>query len=229
MQPIPDLPTLPTLPQLWRRLRAMFARAVDELGPPGSIAALPTLPRPLKRQIAGWLALMETILRKLLLAEAVQLSPSPKEEGAGGGVRRDAGINSRASCCAHFAQAPPDRFRPDAWPTRFSLAPPREPYLDHPLSVPGAGATRCDGAARERRDPVLRLAMRFESLRRVLDDPAPHALRLARLLQRRAPRDPSAAGRIAIALAFPYFVDCLDPRLIIEAMAIVIGLRLDSS
>jgi hypothetical protein len=60
--------------------------------------------------------------------------------------------------------------------------------------------------------------MRFEALRRVLADPAPHALRLARLIIRLSRRAADIAQRFAIAPALPYFVDACDPRLVIEVM-----------
>jgi hypothetical protein len=227
MQPIVEPPTLP---QLWRRLRAMFGRAVDELGPPSSIAAMPILPRALGRELAGWLALMETILRKLLLAEAVQLSPSahlPAEASAKAQVKRNA---ARAGLKPPPPSEPPDPFRPHTWRTRFSLAPPRQPYWSDAPPVPRAASARrrdpfLDGRLVKRRDLSLRLAMRFETLRRVIEDPAPHARRMAALLRRRALADPGAAERLAVAPVQPDFVDRLDHRLIVDAIALVFGLR----
>jgi hypothetical protein len=210
----------------------MFARAVDSLGPPASIAALPLLSRGLRRELAGWIALMESIVRKLLLAEAAQL-PSPRGEGAGGGVKRDAGISSRVPCSANFEQAPlhpasplagrgRDAFAmsidpslPHTWPAQFSLAPPRD--ADDPSERRLAAHDR-DHPRRPRRTVALRLAMRFEALRRVLDDPAPHALRLARLIARLSQRAADIARRFAIAPALPDFVAPCDPRLVIEVM-----------
>jgi hypothetical protein len=228
MQAIADLPALPTLAQLWLRLRAMFARAVDELGPPSSIAAMPILPRGLRRELIGWIALMETILRKLLLAEAVQLSLSarlPAEASAKAEVHRNA---ARADLKPAPSE-PPDPSRPHTWSTRFLLGPPREPdACDHATPAPRAGSSCARDpmlAGRRRCDFSLRLAMRFETLRRVLDDPAPHARRMAALLRRRARSDPGIVERLAIAVAGPYFVDRLDPRLIVEAIAVALGLR----
>jgi hypothetical protein len=58
---------------LWRRARAMFARALAAIGDIAIIAALKTLAPDVRRQIVAWLAPLEHIVRKLLLAEAAAL------------------------------------------------------------------------------------------------------------------------------------------------------------
>jgi hypothetical protein len=67
MHPAPDLTPL------WTRTRAMFARALAATGGPVTIAAITGLTRSLQREVAAWIARLETIVRKLLLAEAALL------------------------------------------------------------------------------------------------------------------------------------------------------------
>ncbi|MEZ5957864.1 MAG: hypothetical protein R3C27_11715 [Hyphomonadaceae bacterium] len=69
----------------------------------------------------------------------------------------------------------------------------------------------------------MRLAIRIEALRRVLDNPYRHALRLARLFRRLSRRFPEAANRYAIATAHPHASDPGDPRLIIDALGLAIA------
>lgn len=72
MQAIAEPTSLTTLP-LWERTRAMFARAVAAIGAPAAIAAIALITRALRRDIVGWLCPLESIARKLLLAEAAEL------------------------------------------------------------------------------------------------------------------------------------------------------------
>jgi hypothetical protein len=118
------------------------------------------------------------------------------------------------------------------------VAPPRELYWsDYTPPVPRAASARrrdpfLDGRVIKRCDLSLRLAIRFETLRRVLEDPAPHARRMARLMRRRAFRDPGAADRLAVAPAHSDFIDRVDHRLIVDAIAITFRPRpacIDSS
>ncbi|WP_395645386.1 hypothetical protein [Terricaulis sp.] len=124
-----------------------------------------------------------------------------------------------------------DLARPETWPARFALAPPRDPR-----AVPDANAPRiralwdttptttqtqpsAQRAPRAESD-AFRLARRLEALRRVLDDPQPHAVRLAHLLMRLRRRYPEAALRFAMAPARTSAFDCDDRGLGVEAIAI---------
>jgi hypothetical protein len=60
-----------TLSALWTRTRAMFERARAAIGEPAAIAMRTALTRETTRDIAGWLARLESIVRKLLLALAL--------------------------------------------------------------------------------------------------------------------------------------------------------------
>jgi hypothetical protein len=104
---------------LWTRARALFARACAAFGGPAAVAALARLNAALRRRIMGWLAPLECIARKLLLAEAARLPAEnlrartpPRTQGEPAGAR-----------------AAPDLSRPETWPARFRLAPPRDPHL----------------------------------------------------------------------------------------------------
>jgi hypothetical protein len=58
---------------LWSRARAMFTRAVAALGAPAAIAAIALLSKRLRREIVAWLYPLESIVRRLLIAEAAEL------------------------------------------------------------------------------------------------------------------------------------------------------------
>ncbi len=59
-----------TLASFWTRARAMLARVSDEIGAVETLAALTSLGRARHYLMAGCIALIETIVRKLLFAEA---------------------------------------------------------------------------------------------------------------------------------------------------------------
>jgi hypothetical protein len=65
--------------------------------------------------------------------------------------------------------------------------------------------------------------MRFEAVRRVLANPAPHVRRLALLMPRLCRRDRDAPMRYAAETAHPHRSDDIDPRLIIEAMGLALS------
>jgi hypothetical protein len=60
-------------------------------------------------------------------------------------------------------------------------------------------------------------------VRRVLENPLPHARRLARLIVRLRRRYPEIAMRFAMAPARAVSLDQADPRLVIDAMGAAIG------
>src|SRR5688572_32259939 len=67
---------------LWERARAMCERSVAAIGQPAAIAAVAALLSELRGRIVGWLLLIETIVRKLLLAEAAACRGSRKMDRA---------------------------------------------------------------------------------------------------------------------------------------------------
>lgn len=224
------------LAPLWLRARAMFARARAAIGEPATIAARTALARDTRRDIAGWLARLESIVRKLLLAIAAGLVEEQ---------RRNAGPKLEIVRLAQPPMALPqnhridarprpiDRTQPETWPARFALAPPRDPRVVPDSRAPRiralwgptppAPAAPPPRAPRRATQPALRFALRLEALRRVLADPIPHAQRLARIFQRLSRRYPGAAPRFAIAPTRPCLADPVDPRLIVEAIAAAIS------
>jgi hypothetical protein len=233
-----------TTDPLWTRVRAMFARAVAVIGQPAAIAALTLLSERLRREIVSWLAPLEHIVRKLLLAEAAALKREhamawrqrPPVRTASLQARNGAGFKER--CEPEGSRSNPhasrhlDPAHPETWSATFSLAPPRDP-----LAVPNARAPRIralwgetpseasptSNATPRTRDggeenTALRLARRFEALRRVLENPQPHAQRLARLLARAVRRFPEIARRYWSAPARTGDYDKEDPRLSVDAM-----------
>ncbi|MGQ0534209.1 MAG: hypothetical protein ACT4OF_16190 [Caulobacteraceae bacterium] len=231
---------------LWERTRASFARAVAAIGAPAAIAAIALLTRTLRRDIVGWVALLENIVRKLLLAEAAALKrtePPPRWATSqvthiplrGMAQHWSPYLHPRTipavatKCAPEAPRSSIDLSRPETWSARFALALPRDPR-----AVPEARAprilnpwgpppppppVRAPRSAPKPEDAPLRLAHRLEALRRVLADPLPYARRLARLLPRLIRRYTQAAERFAIATARVHALDRVDPRLFIEAMA----------
>lgn len=209
----------PDLAAFWRRLRAMFARAADIIGRPEALALFDALPRKRRHDIACWLARLECIARKLLFAEAATLT-LPAE------AARTAAHAAKSRTRAH---KPFDPARPNTWPARFKLAPPRDPHTVPESRAPriralwGATPPALVPAKRAETQATaapLRLAIRAEALRRVLENPHPHAERLARLFHRLKRRFPEAASRYAVATARPHAPDPGDPRLIVDALTI---------
>ena len=215
MSPQPDLTSL------WQRLCSMFARAADIIGKPETLARVEALTHKRRHEIACWLARIECIARKLLFAEAATLTVEPDKPQA----------TTRAAMPRSRARKAIDPTQPHTWPARFRLAPPRDP-----CAVPESRAPRIRALwgstpptpAPTNRAPAqatpapLHLAIRAEALRRVLENPHPHARRLARLFHRLKRRFPEATSRYAIAAARPHAADPGDPRLIVDALVIAI-------
>jgi hypothetical protein len=118
-----------------------------------------------------------------------------------------------------------DLANPDSWPARFSLALPHDPHRVPEAQAPRIralwGPDPAPPPAPPPRTPravnpetsALRLALRFEAIRRVLADPLPHARRLAERLRHELRRFPELITRYAIAPARTNFRDDADPRL----------------
>lgn len=136
---------------LWTRARAMFARAVAAIGNPAVIAVITQLSKALRRDILAWLAPLECIVRRLLIAEAAQLHRADARAGPRAGPRAEiiqlrslglahhgaphsgtAGLQTRT--CAVVAEkcgpeGPRSKGDPESWPARFSYALPRDTRL----------------------------------------------------------------------------------------------------
>jgi hypothetical protein len=224
---------------LWKRARSMCARAVAAVGEPASLATRNGLSRQAKHDIAVWLARLESIVRKLLLALATALLSEARDLGNAGahGLRPRTG----PSLQAHAPQARPEAARstldlsaPETWSARFALATPRDPRAipeSHAPRIrslwneapPPAASPQTEPRARHVTEPALRFAFRLEALKRVLADPIPYARRLACIFTRLLRRYPEAAHRYAIAPARPHAFDEGDPRLIVDVLSLAMA------
>lgn len=220
----------------------MLDRARDAVGGAHTVAAFAALESARQRLILGWLALIETITRKLLFAEAASLVCAERAAAARGPrielvpLKRNAirlidspSPDEGAACSPGPINAViRDHAAPESWRVSFALKPPLNRCKNAPRirALWGAAPARQTPPSRTECSETpapLRLAMRFEALRRVLADPAPHIRRLARLLPRLCRHNAYAATRYASEAARPYHSDERDPRLIIDAMALALA------
>ena len=237
---------------LWTRVRSMFVRMSDIVGAIPALALLSVLRPSRRREIASAIALVETIVRKLILIEAAEIQRNQPDQAARPprlepvalfAAGWSAGLRP-ASCAqapanAEYARegtrsSPPtfDPTQPHTWRVRFKLGAPRDPLACRESRAPriralwGPSPPPAEPAptAERRITPApLRLAQRFEALRRAIADPLPLARKLARLLPRLCRRYPAAAERYVIATARPHRTDEGDPRLIIDAMVLALS------
>jgi hypothetical protein len=123
-----------------------------------------------------------------------------------------------------------DLSRPERWRAPFSFAMPQDPRRSANGRGPRALALWGPDPAPEPEPPPraphllraedapFRLARRLEALRRVLENPAPYARKLAQLLARAVERRRHAAQRYVIAPARTDDYDPRDHRLRLDAM-----------
>lgn len=196
-----DATTPSSTTALWARLRAIFARA---------FAAAPVLVAcaTLRVAILNRLRMLESLARKLLLAEASALhlfdraAPSVVKR-----TRRAARAISRG--------------KPETHLTTFSLRLPREPRAScRRQSRP----TRNFWDAPAQAHPsAINIARRIEALRDVLNDPAPYARRLARTLIKVHVRRPRVVMRCALAAPRRHVADPEDPRMSFDVVSIALA------
>lgn len=236
-----------TIADLWQRLRSMMTRASFLVGALPALAALALLTRRRHREIASCITCLEAIARKLIFVAAAELhraerdgakasrtpqlkivTPSPTSWSAG--LRPASPAEAKPRCAQGGAHAF-DPTQPETWRVRFKLAPPRDEAAVPESRAPRIralwGATpappqRAPSQPRDIAPAPMRLAQRFEALRRVIADPTPYARRLARILPRLCRRFSGAAERYAVAIGRPYTGDEGDPRLIVEAIALAL-------
>lgn len=233
----------PNTEPLWARVRASFARAMAALGAPAAIAALGFLDKALKREIVRWLYPLEAMVRRLLLAEAAALRRAElarRERGPRivhvplrslslanhtwtAGLQTASGVAKR--CASEDARSKTD---PQSWRASFALAIPRNPHIvsDHHapriinLWAPDPIAREPVHTPSANREPAaFRFARRFEALRRVLENPAPYAAKLARLLVREARRYCEVARRYVLRGSRVDAYDRADDRLSLDVLA----------
>jgi len=238
-----------TIANLWQRLRSMMARASVVIGALPALAVLAALTRSRQREIASSIALLEAIVRKLIFVVAAEMRSAetagskhsrlprleivtPLSPGWSAGFQPALSVEVLTKAEGARSNLPPfDPNQPETWRVRFKLAPPRDP-----MALPESRAPRIRALWGETLAPPplapsqprrlmpspLRLALRFEALRRAIDDPQSYARRLARVMPRLCRRYERAAERYAIASARPYCRDEGDPRLILDAMALAL-------
>src|SRR5690606_19281081 len=210
-----------TIANLWQRLRSMMTRASVLVGALPALAALASLTRDRRREIACCITRLEAIARKLIFVAAAELHRAERDGAKASrmprleivappaswsaGLRPASAAEAKSQCAPGGARSNLPAFdptQPETSPVRFSPAPPRDE-----AAVPESRAPRIRAlwgptpalpppASSQPRDIApapRRLALRFEALRRVIADPAPYARRLARLLPRLCRRFPSAA------------------------------------
>jgi hypothetical protein len=167
--------------ELWAVLRHFFGCAQRDIGDPTDIARIALIGPEARKLILDWLAPLEALLRRLLFLNAVAIelpnaphpnpaklkAPKPNATPARPKVARDA--ENPASWPAHFRLAPPSAHRPA--PSSPQNAPPKNPRRGAHF---GAGLYT-----------GWPLALRFEALRRAMENPDALTLRLARLLRAR--------------------------------------------
>lgn len=240
-----------TIADLWQRLRSMMTRASFIVGALPALAALASLTRRRHREIASCITCLEAIARKLIFVAAAALhraerdgakasrmpqlkivTPSPTSWSAG--LRPALSAEAKPRCAPGGARSNLQAFdpaQPETWRVRFKLAPPRDeaavpesraPRIRALWGATPASPQRAPSQPRDVTPAPVRLAQRFEALRRVIADPTPYARRLARILPRLCRRFSSAAERYAVAIGRPYAGDEGDPRLIVEAIALAL-------
>src|SRR5688572_9183431 len=203
---------LPNSPELWPIAQLMLTQMMRELGAPGIVAAAEQLTHQLRRAILMWLAPMECFVRKLLLIEAAK-HPRPADPLP----PRDVAYTLKQSLAQRTRKTRivvTDPNRPATWRVSFRVPLPPCPTRRKDRSAQGPRivlfgelvttaqlerehAERL-GKLEARREKIRanalkRLAMRYEALRRVIDDPTRAIARLALRLT----RNPRAALRLA--------------------------------
>ncbi len=230
----------PSSTPIWDRLRATFDRVIAAVGAPAAIALLSLSTRHARYNIVRQLLTLESLVRRLLLAEAAALAPPEAERGP-----RLITIPIRAPGLVtplnHAPRHPPcrtlrpiDPERPETWNAQFALSLPRDLGTPSDRSAPriralwgnsAPPAPLPPSAPRTRRPASFLLARRFEAIRRVLNDPAPHARRLALAQRRATARSPSVARRYALASPRRPSYDPYDERLGIDILSLALIAR----
>lgn len=230
----------PSPSPIWDRLRATFERVIAAVGAPAAIALLSLSTRRARYNIVRQLLTLECLVRRLLLAEAAALAPPEAERGprlitipirAPGLVTP---LNHAPRRTSRSSPRPIDPARPETWSAQFTLSLPRDPGVPLDRNAPriralwGASAPPAPPPPprrRDRRSASFLLARRFEAIRRVLNDPAPYARRLAFAQRRAMARSPEVARSYALASPRRPSYDPYDERLGIDILSLAFVAR----
>ncbi|MBL8546755.1 MAG: hypothetical protein JNL81_09830 [Hyphomonadaceae bacterium] len=223
----------PTIAPLWDRLRATFARVIAAVGAPAAIALLNLSSRHVRLGIVRQLLALENLARKLLIVEAAAFGLPDDTRGPQLVTVPIGLVTINPPPRARFQAPPrlPDLAHPETWNTTFALGMPRDTRAVADRHAPRIRALWGKSAPeplppsrRGGRQPApFRIACRFEALRRVLNDPAPHARRLARIQRRVYVRAPELLHRYIHATTRRYSYDPRDPRLPIDIFRFVLA------
>lgn len=219
----------PPTTALWDRLRATFARVIAAIGAPAAIALLSLSTRSTRLNILRQLFMLESLVRKLLFAELATRAAAAPSRGPHLThipiIRPGLIIVNPARKRTTRNVNPVDFAHPETWSASFALAIPRDTRLVRDRSAPriralwGPSARPVEepprSSQRQRATP-FRIARRFEALRRVLNDPAPHIRRLAIAQCRALKRAPNVVSQYALIAPRRYGYDPVDVRLPID-------------
>lgn len=244
-RPLNNATPPPTNDALWDRLRATFWRVIAAVGAPAAIALLNLSTRGARLAVVRQLGMIESLVRKLLFAEIAALAPAAPERGPRIiqiPLRPGLVIVNPPRGRGPRAPRPLDLADPETWSASFALALPRDPRLVRDRHVPRIRALWGSishpaeppppAAQHDRGSTSFRIARRFEALRRVLNDPAPHVRRLASAQRRALARSPQIVSRYALIGPRRSGYDPADVRLPLDIMGAALTTRsklLDSS
>ncbi|MEQ1493316.1 MAG: hypothetical protein ABL932_22490 [Terricaulis sp.] len=218
----------PTNAALWARLRATFARVIAAIGAPAAIVLLSLTTRSTRLSITRQLAMLESLVRKLLFAELATRLGAPAERGprlVHIPIRPGLVIVNPPRKRTARQQRIPDLAHPETWSAPFALAIPRDHRLVHDRNAPrirdlwGPSARPIEPPPRSpqrQRTTPFRIARRFEALRRVLNDPSPHIRRLALAQHHALKCSPNVVSQYALIAPRRYGYDPVDARLPID-------------
>lgn len=206
----------------------MFGRVIAAIGAPAVIAALSLAPR-MRTEMIRQIALVEIMARKLLLADAVDLIPSQR-----GPRLVEVKLNaSGLYTCPQIRRRTPSRPRaidpakPETWPARFALALPRvhRAVQDRRAMLWRRALAPTPPPRRERQSSAFTIARRAEALRRMLENPAPYAQRLATARRIGVNRSREAVTRYALRAPRRFVGDRTDPKLTLDIYSVVVNAR----